>query len=308
MAILPLGRMLGNMLEWQHEKLCKPVLKPSFPLIAHSVFVVWQLACLLGCLAHCFPHVVYGICLWNSAAILISFFLQAVQVASFCYNLCFNPYSLLKDLFTSYICLLDLAVSIHGSFCLVYSLGKAVTLKHEQSPLRIHLSILTHPFGDWFLNWVSKNYMLQFLCPGSSSICNSVNISIHIFIVLSGNYASKPRTVRISWQCRNASGCLIPLLPSAHHPPLPFPTLFLFFILFIYVCTGSPFATCELSLVVESGLPLFMEHGLLSMVSIVEGMGLVYCSMWDLLGPKVASCSLHWHVLITWIIRKSSLS
>lgn len=27
----PLGRMLSVMLERQHEKLCKPVLKPSFP-------------------------------------------------------------------------------------------------------------------------------------------------------------------------------------------------------------------------------------------------------------------------------------
>lgn len=94
----PLGRMLSVMLEGQHEKLCKPVLKPSFPWLLIQSFVVWQLACLLGCLAPCFPHVVYGICLWNSTRHPDQFLPagSSVQVASFCCNLCFNPYSLLK--------------------------------------------------------------------------------------------------------------------------------------------------------------------------------------------------------------------
>lgn len=63
----PLGRMLMSCLNDSMRNLCKPVLKPSFPWLLIQSFVVWQLACLLGCLAHCFPHVVYGICLWNSA-------------------------------------------------------------------------------------------------------------------------------------------------------------------------------------------------------------------------------------------------
>lgn len=121
---------------------------------------------------------------------------------------------------------------------------------------------------------------------------------------LPGNYASKPRTVRISWQCRNASGCLIPLLPSSSPPTSTFShSLLILFYLFMSAlglhCHMWALSSCG------ERTSLFMEHGLLSMVSIVVGHGLSCLAVCGIfLDQRLNSCSLHWHVLITWIIRE----
>ena len=82
---------------------------------------------------------------------------------------------------------------------------------------------------------------------------------------------------------------------------LPFPTPLLFY--FICFCLHWVFiAACGLSLVVERGLfitvaSLFVEHGLLSMVSVVVGHGLSCLAVCGIfLDQRSNSCSLHWQV------------
>lgn len=105
-------------------------------------------------------------------------------------------------------------------------------------------------------------------------LCNSVNISIHIFIALSQEtMPPKPRTVRIGWQCRNASGCLI---PSSAFKLTTHLYLFPLFLFLFYLFMSALGLHCHMWALSSCGerTSLFMEHGLLGMVSIVVRHGL----------------------------------